>query len=193
MIRKLSAISEINPRGPTKGSIAMDQLVQFVPMSSLNEDGSMKNLEFRPYAEVATGYTPFMNGDVLVAKITPCFENNKIGLAAIRTDYGFGSTEFHVIRCDPEIILNSYLSFLLRHEYVRVLGERRMTGSGGQRRVPPYFLEELEIPVPAIGEQKRIVRSLEAANDMRILHEQAAENSRELLELLTDRAFRGEL
>lgn len=193
MLRKLRTVAKVNPSGPKRGEIRGDEIVDFLPMASLGEDGHLRDLQQRRYEDVATGYTPFARGDILVAKITPCFENNKIGIASISTRYGFGSTEFHVIRCDVDLLSSKYLFYLLRHNYVRVVGERRMTGSGGQRRVPQYFLEELEIPVPTLSEQIRIAAALEATDNMRQLHERAARRSQDLLVSLTDRAFRGEL
>ena len=193
MLKRLSKVAKVNPSGPKKGVIQKGAIVPFVPMSSLREDGHLQDVQMRSYGDVSTGYTPFMRGDILVAKITPCFENNKIGIANIEGEYGFGSTEFHVIRCNADLILNKYLFYILRHEYVRIVGERRMTGSGGQRRVPQYFLEELEIPVPSSQEQDRIATALEETDTMRRLHESAANRSHDLLVLLTDRAFRGEL
>ncbi|MCB9985890.1 MAG: restriction endonuclease subunit S [Micavibrio sp.] len=189
----LLEVSEINPSGPKKGVILPDEIVDFAPMATLHEDGYMRNVEKRQYSEVSSGFTPFKNGDLLIAKITPCFENNKIGIASIETEFGFGSTEFHVVRCDSKKILNKYLFFILRHDYIRKLGERRMTGSGGQRRVPLYFIEELEIPLPCLEEQKRIVETLGALDQQRLLHLEAADKSLSLLNLLRDQAFRGEL
>lgn len=107
----LASVTQINPKGAKRGELKPDDLVDFAPMAALHEDGHMRVTEQRPYSEVSTGFIPFLDGDLLVAKITPCFENNKIGLASISTKQGFGSTEFHVIRCDEARIYNRYLFF----------------------------------------------------------------------------------
>jgi type I restriction enzyme S subunit len=163
----LSSIAEVNPGAPEVAQLAPNHLVDFVPMTSVSETGLMTVSNQRPIAEVAKGFTSFRQDDVLVAKITPCFENNKIALAQIKTDYGFGSTEFHVIRCVPDLLSPKYLLHFLRQDRVRFAGERRMTGSAGQRRVPRVFLEELKIPLPPLVEQKRIAAILDQAEEVR--------------------------
>ncbi len=86
----------------------------------------------RRFEEVATGHTVFRNGDLLVAKITPCFQNNKIGQAILRHEVGVGSSEFHIVRPNPDLVDARYLLHFLRQDRVRIEGEQRMTGSGGQ-------------------------------------------------------------
>lgn len=170
----LGEIAEINPKGPAKGELGADDAVDFLPMADLHENGSMRIASTRRYEEVAKGYTAFKSGDVLLAKITPCFENNKISLADVGTDWAFGSTEFHVLRSgqslDPK-----YLTHFLRQDLVREAGEKRMTGSAGQRRVPKAFVEELEIPLPPLSEQKRIAGILDQAEALRRLRARALE------------------
>jgi type I restriction enzyme S subunit len=168
----LSEVAAINPAGPAAGEISPTDPCYFVPMSALREDGQITEPEIRPYAELARGYTPFRDGDILVAKITPCYENNKIGLVHINGGYAFGSTEFHVIRCQQDRLDPTYLTHFLRQDRIRFLGERRMTGSAGQRRVPKAFLEELQVPLPELREQKRIADILNTASDIRRKREQ---------------------
>jgi type I restriction enzyme, S subunit len=163
----LGELADINPKGPAPGEIGSADLCCFVPMAALGEDGNISGVERRTYSELMKGYTPFRNNDVLLAKITPCYENNKIGLARVNGSFAFGSTEFHVIRCHNERLDPKYLTYFLRQDRVRFYGERRMTGTGGQRRVPRAFLEGLEIPLPILAQQKRIAAILEKADDIR--------------------------
>ena len=121
----------------------------------------------RRFGDVSRGYTQFVRGDVLVAKITPCFENAKIATADIRRDVGVGSTEFHVVRPQRDRLDPSYLLHYLRRSEVRRQGELRMTGSAGQRRVPEAFLASLMIPLPSLDEQRRIARVLDAVDALR--------------------------
>lgn len=175
---KLADVAEINPRL----DVAMDQdaLVSFVPMAAVNPETASTTLgESRKYSEVRKGYTPFKNGDVLVAKITPCFENGKIAQAQISCDVGFGSTEFHVIRPRSESLDARYLLHCLRQRRVRVEGERKMTGSAGQKRVPAQFLASLEMPNLSIERQREIAGILDHADDLRA-------KRRESLAQLTD-------
>ncbi len=169
----LGEAADINPKGPVSGELSSDAIMDFLPMTDVSEHGTMKVVQRRPYSEVAKGYTAFQNDDVLVAKITPCFENNKIALAEVSTPYAFGSTEFHVVRAKPSHLHPRYLLHFLRQDVVRESGEKRMTGSAGQRRVPRSFLEELEIPLPPLEEQKRIAAILDQADALRRLRARA--------------------
>jgi len=165
----IGEISNVNPKGPARGEIGADEALNFIPMAAVSEKGHMDHSESRPYSDVSKGFTAFQRHDVLVAKITPCYENNKIAKATIDTNYGFGSTEFHVIRANAGELDPDYLTHFLRQDYIRTAGERRMTGSGGQRRVPKSFLEELKIPLPPLEEQKRIAGILDQADALRRL------------------------
>ena len=165
----LGDIAEINPSAP---KLAPDDEVSFLPMAGAQDDGTVAISEFRSYREVKTGYTGFANDDVLIAKVTPCFENNKIVQASLPTAFGFGSTEFHVARAGDDLDAR-YLLHFLRQDWVRYAGERRMTGSGGQRRVPKQFLEQLPIAKPPLPEQRRIAAILDQAFALRRLRRQS--------------------
>jgi type I restriction enzyme S subunit len=181
----LDEVAEFNPRLPE--TLVADDRVSFVPMSAVSaETAGITHEETRTYAEVSKGYTPFVTGDVLVAKITPCFENGKIAQARLTQKAGFGSTEFHVVRARPTKLDACYTLHFLRLGHVRLAGERRMTGSAGQRRVPENFLAKLEIPLPPPAEQRRIAEVLDRAEAL--LAELNA-----LFATLQHRAFRGEL
>ncbi len=169
---KLSELAELNPRLGCKPEL--DSSVSFVPMAAVSSEmGTIVEEETRPYAEVSKGYTPFENGDVLVAKITPCFENNKIAQAQLSLPLGFGSTEFHVVRARQGLADPRYLLHFLRQDHVRSEGERKMTGSAGQRRVPEHFLASLEIPFPPLPEQRRIAAILDQADALRAKRREA--------------------
>lgn len=169
---KLSDAAFLNPT--LGGRLPDDDLVSFVPMASLSaETAKIETTQDRPYSEVAKGFTPFLSGDVLVAKITPCFENGKIAQALLPRRNGFGSTEFHVVRARPDVSDARYLHHYLRLNKVRTEGQRRMTGSGGQRRVPASFLADLRVPLPPLEEQRRIAAILDQAETLRTQRRQA--------------------
>ena len=109
----LSQVADINPKGPKAGSLPPDELFDFVPMASVSEEGRITVDVQRPYREVGKGFTAFQDNDVLVAKITPCFENKKIALAKLQTRQGFGSTEFHVVRPNCNQLDSKYVAHFL--------------------------------------------------------------------------------
>lgn len=163
---KLSKIAAINP--PLKDRPSARDVVSFLGMADVNgEGGTTSRGESRPFSEVAKGYTHFVDRDLLVAKITPCFENGKIAQAVLKHPRGAGSTEFHVIRPDPALVDERFLLRYLRQPWIRVAGEQRMTGSVGQRRVPEAFLTDLTIPLPSLQEQRRIAQLLDQVDAVR--------------------------
>lgn len=161
----LSEVAQINPKWESE--LGLDGPISFVGMADLSDElGRVVREEKRCVRQVRKGYTPFARGDLLVAKITPCFENGKIGLASINEEYGAGSTEFHVVRTGPELDARYALHYLRRPEF-RASGELRMTGSGGQRRVPPGYVSDAKIPLPPLIEQWRIADILDKADALR--------------------------
>ncbi|WP_336795148.1 restriction endonuclease subunit S [Erwinia aphidicola] len=154
----LCEISEINP----KIEVANDeQEISFVPMPCVSTrfDG-VHEQEIRKWAEVKKGYTHFANGDIALAKITPCFENSKAAIFnGLKNGVGVGTTELHVARpCSAEINLQYILLNIKSPNFLSV-GESRMTGSAGQKRVPKSFFENYPLPFPPIAEQIRIVET----------------------------------
>lgn len=163
---KLADIADLNP--PLAASVSDGDDVSFLPMAAVDADSVIAaDRETRLYSEVSKGYTPFLDGDVLVAKITPCFENGKIAQARLSRPYGFGSTEFHVVRPRSDRADARYLVHYLRQDRIRKQGESRMTGSAGQRRVPEHFLAGLSVPLPPLHEQRRIAEILDKADALR--------------------------
>jgi len=119
----------------------------------------------RPLADVAGSYTYFADGDVLLAKITPCFENGKLGIAANLTNgVGFGSSEYMVFRPGPTLN-KEWLYYYLSRDTFRAEGAARMSGAVGHKRVAKEFIDAYPIPVPPLPEQQRIVGILDEAFD----------------------------
>ncbi|QCU73824.1 restriction endonuclease subunit S [Pseudoalteromonas distincta] len=169
---KLTEVAEVNPRLPK--NIDEAQEVTFLPMASISEQGQVLEQEKRILGETRKGFTYFEKNDVVVAKITPCFENGKAAyLDCLETQIGFGTTEFHVIRADIEKLDGKYLFYLVWNKWFRHLGERNMSGSAGQKRVPSDFLKDLKIPLPPLDEQKRIAAILDKADTIRRKRQQA--------------------
>lgn len=152
------------PKSEAKQRLAATDLVSFAPMEDLGVDQKyLASRQARPLAEVASSYTYFADGDVLLAKITPCFENGKLGIAAnLENGIGFGSSEYIVLRPGPEID-NEWLYYFLSRETFRREGAERMAGAVGHKRVSKDFIDSYPIPVPSLSEQKRIVGILDEA------------------------------
>lgn len=179
---KLADVAEINPRFDRSESNDLSEAISFVPMANVSEIlGAITSEENRDLGDVIKGFTTFKDRDVLVAKITPCFENGKIAHARIAKRLGFGSTEFHVVRPVAEMLDDRYLYHFLRQPLVRESGKLRMTGSGGQKRVPKAFLEELNIPLPPLLEQRRIAAILDKADALRAKRREAITKLDQLL------------
>lgn len=116
----------------------------------------------QPYSKVKKGYTYFENGDVIFAKITPCMQNGKHAVVSNLSDnFGFGSTEFHVVRPSEDTV-SEWIHFYLRRKETIDAAVKTFTGAVGQQRVPASFLENLEIPVPRTDEQRQIAARLKA-------------------------------
>jgi len=160
--KRLKWSAMLNPsKREVHTSLTGDTLVTFLPMERVGTDGSIDAREVIPASKVWNGFTYFRREDVLVAKITPCFENGKgASLVSLPTEVGFGSTEFHVIRAKSSM-LPKYLYRMTTLEEFRSSGADAMTGAAGQQRVPLHFIANFSIAAPPLPEQAAIVRFLD--------------------------------
>lgn len=146
----------INPRIDKK-SLGDSNPVSFVPMQNVGERNNKVSYETKEYREVKVGFTPFMKGDLLWAKITPCMQNGKSFIASdMPTEYGFGSTEFHVIRAKDERLYIPFLWMLLSDPHILEAAQGMFSGSAGQQRVTEEFLKNFPIVMPPYGLQKEL-------------------------------------
>ena len=150
----LAAIGIINPRN----NAADDVTASFVQMSSIPVAFSAPHIiELRPWRDIKSGFTQFAEGDVGVAKITPCFENGKSTVFQnLSNGIGAGTTELHIVRPMCEVAPRYVLLFLKTPSFL-VEGEAMMTGSAGQKRMPRNYFENKPFPLPPLPEQSRIV------------------------------------
>ena len=147
---------QINPPSPRLRALRQDETVSFIPMEAIGENGGITLDQTRILDDVSGGYTEFQDGDVVVAKITPCFENGKAALAnGLMNGAAFGTTELHVLRADSNLH-RRFLFYVVLSDRFRKLGEAEMYGAGGQKRVPPDFCENYLMPLPSTGEQAHI-------------------------------------
>lgn len=149
---------------PSKNEIELDDsdLVSFVPMDAVGEYGGIRLSEEKELSEISSGYTYFCDNDVVVAKITPCFENGKGALAeGLKNKTAFGTTELHVMRASPSQLVPRFLFYLTISNLFRKMGESEMYGAGGQKRVPESFFKDFRAGFPSLEEQQSIARFLD--------------------------------
>jgi type I restriction enzyme S subunit len=152
------------PKSEARERLAADALVTFLPMEDMGiNEKFVRAIQKKPLSAVQGSYTYFADGDVLLAKITPCFENGKLGIARDLTNgVGFGSSEYVVFRPD-KTTSKEWLYYYLSRETFRVEGAASMSGAVGHKRVSKDFIESYPIPVPPLPEQRRIVGILDEA------------------------------
>ena len=118
--------------------------------------------ETKELSEIGTSYTYFIDNDVLLAKVTPCFENGKAGLASnLSNGIGFGSSEFYVLRASGRI-MPEYVYLCVTNNFFRKAAIDQMTGTGGLQRVPRSYIESFMIPLPPLSVQKEIASEIES-------------------------------
>ncbi|WP_233446124.1 restriction endonuclease subunit S [Lelliottia nimipressuralis] len=185
---KLGDVCTINPRLPKNAN--PEQEVTFLAMAAVSEKGEISSQETRILHETKKGFTYFERGDVLLAKITPCFENGKATLTnSLNTQIGFGSTEFHVLRAIPELILPEYIFYLIWNEKFRITAVKEMTGSAGQKRVSANYLKEYKFYLPSILEQEKIVSALNKGYSIHRKRQQAIKLADDFLHTIFHEMF----
>src|SRR5690606_32584259 len=155
---RLGDVCEINPRNKVDDELDAG----FIPMPMVSQLFGIKpTYEVRKWGAIKTGYTHFANNDVVVAKITPCFENSKAGIISdLPNGIGAGSTELNVLRGNQYVLPEYIYAFVKRIDFLKN-GERIMKGVAGQQRVPTEYFYNTLIPLPPLSEQKRIVAEIE--------------------------------
>lgn len=195
---KLSDVCTINPKKLNTTSLEDSLEVSFVPMASVDEVlGEVTKLEIRDLGKVKKGFTNFQEGDVVFAKITPCMENGKSAvIGPLLNDIGYGTTEFYVLRCHPELY-NRFLYHLVRSIKFRSDAKSQMTGAVGQQRVPKNFMADYEILLPPLDEQIQIVQMVDTffkkEYEVRKLSQNVIDQIDLMKKSILARAFRGEL
>ena len=153
----------LNPSKREIANIDENTIISFVEMASVADKGYIQNKVDKPLKELRKGsYTYFAENDILIAKITPCMENGKCAIAKNLTNgLGMGSSEFHIFRTHKGLN-NKFLFACLNQDSIRQEAAKNMTGSSGHRRVPISFYESLQIPLPPIEAQEKIINVIES-------------------------------
>lgn len=150
---RVADVCIINPRNKLPDNLN----VAFTPMSCISRDYfGGHSQEMRTWGTVKNGFTHYAENDVVIAKITPCFQNGKSCIMKRLTNgFGAGTTELHVLRCLA--ILPEYLLIFVKSPSFLLDGEQNMTGTAGQQRVPTEYIRKCLFPLPPHDEQKRII------------------------------------
>jgi len=160
-LAKINDICAINPSKKEGYNMHSSQLVSFVDMASVSENGEIIKEQTKKLQDVIKGYTYFAKGDIILAKITPCFENGKRAYANnLKNQVGFGSTEFIVLRPNEDII-PKYLFYLISRKKFREELTPLLVGTAGQKRLHKDVLGNYLIPVPSKMEQYKIIEKLD--------------------------------
>ncbi|WP_454997778.1 restriction endonuclease subunit S [Capnocytophaga granulosa] len=156
---RLGEICEINPKNKLDDELE----VAFIPMPFISDGFSNTHtFEVEKWKDIKKGYTHFQNGDIGVAKITPCFENRKsVIFNNLKNGVGAGTTELYILRNNKILSLNKYIFWFVKTQGFIDKGTESFTGAVGQQRISREFIENTLIPLPPLAEQHRIVEKIE--------------------------------
>lgn len=174
---ELSKICDVNPKKLQISDMDQEIKVSFVPMADINENQmSFEPKQKKRLSEVFKGYTYFQNEDVLLAKVTPCFENGKAGIArGLLNGIGFGSSEFYVLRPSNKV-RSEWIYYNIITKQFREHGKAKMTGTGGLQRVPKDFVSGWLMPCPKVDNQDEVICNIEQ-------EQQIVNSNRQLIEM----------
>lgn len=156
---RLGTLGEVGPRN----HVPEELTVAFLPMRAVPDGfGKLLEPESRPWREIKNGFTHVADGDIALAKITPCFQNRKsIAVRGLENGVGAGTTELHVLRPIGDALLPEFAVLYLKSPDFIDVGVSRMTGSAGQKRVPKEYFAQNPFPLPPLAEQHRIVSKVD--------------------------------
>lgn len=180
--KALEDIAIFKPSKDEVKNLSGETEVSFVPMADIHTfNASFTPKKSRKLVEVLTGFTYFKDNDILLAKITPCFENGKAAIARNLTNgIGFGSTEYIVIRANASLVYPEWIFYHINTPEFIDGGKLFMTGTAGQQRVDINYVKKYRIPVPSLEEQKKILD--------KIIYEQSLiESSKKLIKVFTEK------
>ena len=188
---RLGEVGQINPRN----YINDDMEVSFIPMRYISEKYGISALyEIKKWSEIKSGFTHFADGDISIAKITPCYENSKSCVFnKLKNGFGAGTTELHIIR--PIIVNSYYIYIFIKTSNFIQDGARLMTGAVGQKRVPANYVSNSLIPLPPLSEQQAITNRVDSLlNHINALEQQVTDrkhHAEQLMQAVLKEAFAG--
>ena len=192
-VERLKHHIEFNPKTdiPEYGE---DDSVSFIPMDCLRR--GVHTSQTVDYSKVKSGYVDFAEGDILMAKVTPCLENGNLAIAGNLIDgVGFGSTEINVIRCKS--IHREYLFYILQCKTYVDRAVADMYGVAGLKRLNPSFIPNTKYPMPSIEEQQKIAEYLAATcgeiDELVVANERTIEKLKEYRQSVIYEAVTGKI
>ena len=196
--KTLGDLCEISPKKSELNNLPENHLVSFLPMKDLGiAQNQINPITIKQLSQVKGSYTYFRNNDVLLAKVTPCFENGKLGIAKnLKNDVGFGSSEFIVFRTKNEI-LAEYIFYILSSSKFRNRGKELMFGAVGLKRLSKDYVKNFAVPFPKLEEQKQIVEKLDSLSietkKLESIYTQKLADLEEMKKSVLQKAFSGQL
>jgi len=175
---KLGEVADIGYR---RKRLSLDSDVPFIPMALIPENSLyIQSWEIRKPSQVRSGVL-IREGDLLLAKITPCLENGKQGIVrGLLHEWGYATTEVFPIHSRTGSSITEFLANYLRLPEVRQTLVAKMEGTTGRQRLPRSVLLNLPIPLPPLSEQQEIARILRTV-DEKIQAEEARKQALEAL------------
>jgi type I restriction enzyme S subunit len=159
--KRLRFLVRRQPTAEQRQQLTLAKQVSFLPMEAIGEQGEFDASAIREKEDVETSYSLFFDGDVVVAKITPCFENGKgARVHGLLNGVGFGTTELHVLTPNDGLD-GRFLFYITASEPFRKQGEAGMTGAAGQKRVTDEFIKNFRVAIPSFTEQRAIADFLD--------------------------------
>ena len=191
-LKRIADVCVVNPpKKVTAQGLGNKDVVSFLPM----EDLPIKACYHQPdktrlYEEVQSSYTCFANDDVLMAKVTPCFENGKLGIATnLHNGVGYGSSEFIVIRANNVNVLKEYIYFVTMDSLFIEKACAQLTGTSGLRRVPRQYVENCNITLPPFALQQDFASKIESIEKQKKLIAQSIKETETLFNSRMDYYF----
>lgn len=180
--QKLSHLLEVNPRTDLS-SLKNEDNMSFIPMKNVSDTYGKITKSDEGVKSDSQGYTKFQENDLIWARITPCMQNGKSAIAReLVNGFGYGSTEYHVLREKNKGFSIVFAYHLLRTQTVLQDAINYFTGSAGQQRVPKSYLENLLVPVPPLEKQKEIANHISDLKEkIKNLKEQASQNRQDAI------------
>ncbi|MDO8517562.1 MAG: restriction endonuclease subunit S [Nanoarchaeota archaeon] len=187
---ELGTVCEFNPKKAEIRDVNKNLEVSFVPMADVQEHQIYFNLKgTEKIRDIFSGYTYFKEKDVLLAKVTPCFENGKSGIAKnLKNGIGFGSSEFFVLRPSNKILSHLIYYLISSSKFIKA-GKRQMSGTGGLKRLSKNYVTEYKLPLPPLPLQQKFASIVEQVEKLKEKQQKSKEDIDELFNSLMQKAF----